>query len=420
MLSNENVKTMQEYSYNEVAPVMVEFTKWIINESQKKGINKIYFLARDGFLIQKIAKEICKKNKLNVDCKYLYCSRRALRMPCYHFIGDEAYDQLFAKGYRLTLNSVFNKAGILEKEAKSICEEINCEFSNKLLSEKQYDEITNKLKNNVKFNELLMKNSAKAYKTAMQYFNQEELFNDDKIAIVDSGWTGTIQRSIRQIADSVDYKGKIHGFYFGMVNSPKEEDGEYNTFYFNKSSGLRRKVLFNSNLFECMLSANHGMTLGYKKEKNAVKPVLTEVKNDDMLQLINMQIDGVMSFVKKNQDLLKLDGYDKKNSQKTCFKHLKRVMVYPTQQEAKMLGKFMFCDDMSEDYHVSLADESMKKALKSSMILPRVFGMIFGKKKERVNLYWPYGVIAFEPKIIRPGQRFNIKAWDTIRLLLKK
>ena len=77
---------------------------------------KVYFLARDGYLLYKLANEICEKNNLNIDCRYLYCSRFSLRMPSYHIIGDEAQKLLFSKGYYYTTKSVLERADLNENE----------------------------------------------------------------------------------------------------------------------------------------------------------------------------------------------------------------------------------------------------------------------------------------------------------------
>ena len=106
---------MHNYGKDIVGPVMLEYTRWIISESQKKGIKKLYFLARDGYLLSKIAKMIVEKQGLDIDCRYLYCSRASLRMPSYHIIDEnEMYDILLRGGYYVTPKSLFQRGCFLE------------------------------------------------------------------------------------------------------------------------------------------------------------------------------------------------------------------------------------------------------------------------------------------------------------------
>ena len=116
----ENEGIMKTYIHNFVGPILVEYTKWIIEESRKRGLKKIYFLARDGYLLCDIAKKICKENNLDIDCRYLYCSRFSLRLASFHILEREAmFNLLFASAKHLSLQVVLERAGLTEKEIKN-------------------------------------------------------------------------------------------------------------------------------------------------------------------------------------------------------------------------------------------------------------------------------------------------------------
>ena len=90
-------------SRQKVAPVLYGYVCWVLKEAEKRGICTLYFLSRDGYILRKIAQQICEKKKMRIECRYLYCSRASLRMPAYHLIGEEAYRLLFQGGYHVTL-----------------------------------------------------------------------------------------------------------------------------------------------------------------------------------------------------------------------------------------------------------------------------------------------------------------------------
>ena len=413
MKNSEDV--MANFAYEQVSPVLVEYTKWVLLECQKIKINKVYFLARDGFVLREIAQAICKKNNIDIDCRYLYVSRYSLRMPTFNLIGEEAYKMLFIKSYYYTLESILKRAGLDKNEIGQIACELKEQDIHKNLSKSEFQELTSKLKNSDTFNKILEKNSREAYDNIIRYFEEQKLFEEDKIVIVDSGWTGSMQRSLRQIADAYGYKGKITGFYFGLFTKQKEEDGEYLTYYFSANKNKKHKIMFNSNLFECMLSANHGMTMGYKLQEDKMVPVLNDYENKEMLKFINIQIDNIKKYALENIDKLTISDFNLKKSIKFTYKKLKRIMIYPTKEEVKMLSNFTFCDDASEGYFMPLADKNQTKELKAQMLIPRLFKFVFGKKKKNNPIFWPYGVIAFQPKVLRPWYRLNIMIWDFLR-----
>lgn len=423
MTKQNDVLVMEKFSREVVGPVMYEYTFWILSECEKRGLKKVYFLARDGYLLCEIAKVICKKFDLKIECKYLYCSRLSLRIPTYHFLGEEGMDLLLLKSYYATPESVLLRAGLEEKELTKLAKELGINDIHKEFSSAEFEDFANKLRGCEIFKNKVDKISKNAYKSAIDYFKQEKLFEDDKVVIADSGWTGSMQRSLRQLLESAGYKGKFIGFYFGLnKKSNQREDGEYLSYYFSPNENNKRKINFNNNVFECMLSADHGMTVGYRNVGGKSEPVLkAEENNGNMKQLVPLQIDGALEYAQNCDVYKKIGEFDLKKSRKKCYRILKRAMVKPTREEVEMLSNFMFCDDVTEGYHISISSKELRKHLGNEMFVNRALRKLFHKKsKVTTNLFWTYGVIATCPKILRPWYRFNIKLWDWIRFTLKK
>ena len=411
---------MHFYGRTLVGPVMLPFTRWIIEEAKKRGIKRIYFLARDGYLLYEIGKRICNIQENGIECKYLYCSRQALRNPSYHVIGEEALELLTLGGYYVTRKSLLSRAPISEDKINEIMEELGITEPDYPLSPRELEKFKSQLKKCDAYMTAVNEGSRKAYGAAIEYLRQEGLFEQETVAIADSGWTGSMQRSLRQLLESDGFKGKICGFYFGMYICAKDErDGEYNTFYFDSVSGAKRKETFNNNLFECMLSAPHPMTVGYKKcEDGAVKPLLAPEMSRNQTELIEAQIKGALEYTEEKLLIMQSFLYEKEV--KAVYKLLKRYTVYPEREFAELYGSLLFCDDVTEGYHMSLAAPSQKRLLKKYMLIPRIIRKLFGiKTEESCELYWPYGVIAFSPAPLRPWYRFNIKAWEFLKARLK-
>lgn len=414
---------INDYSYRIIGPVMYKYTQWILSEAVKHGFKKLYFLARDGYLLFEMAKKICASENIKIDCKYLYCSRQSLRMPSYHLIGDEAYDLLFLGGYYITPKTLLDRPMISKELQEDILNEIGVNDKNAPLTEKELWEIRKKLSENNSYKNAVYTNSHNAYAPAIDYLKSMGLFDDDYIAIVDSGWSGSMQRSLRQLVSSAGYCGKITGFYFGLYNTPKEDqDGEYLTFYFDSKHGLRKKVYFNNNLFECMLSANHPMTIGYTYTDSSASPIFAPETAPAMLSLIESQINGALRYVdcelEKQQTTL---TNDYTQLVKECYKILKRAMTRPTKDEADIYSAFTFCDDVTEGYQISLSGKELVSCLKSYVIITRFFKKIFKTKRaDEAQLLWVYGVISHASKILQPWYRLNVCLWDFFKALLKK
>lgn len=59
--------------------VLYGYVNWIIQEAVKNGHEELYFIARDGYILQKIADKIIKNNNLEIKTKYIYGSRKVWR-----------------------------------------------------------------------------------------------------------------------------------------------------------------------------------------------------------------------------------------------------------------------------------------------------------------------------------------------------
>lgn len=71
-----------------VAFLVFSFCWWVLYEAINSKIERLYFLARDGRIFYSVA-QILKKNwKLDIELRYLHCSRESLLLPAIVEIGD--------------------------------------------------------------------------------------------------------------------------------------------------------------------------------------------------------------------------------------------------------------------------------------------------------------------------------------------
>ena len=408
---------LYDLSKNQVAPILCDYVYWVLKCAEVRGIQTLYFLARDGYVLKQIAEIICKEKKIKIICKYLYCSRASLRMPSYHIIDKaEAYDLLFLGGYHVSLKSILDRAEIPQAERNIILQECGFPLSIDLNQERSYSEIQNYRHNFEKSNhfyQIVIQNSKQAYPETIAYFSQEGLFHQDTIGIVDSGWTGSMQRSLRQLLQSAGYQGKITGFYFGMYQEPKSsEDGEYLCWYFSSGKNRWNKILFCNNLFECFLSAPHGMTLAYQRCGLKSEPVLAPPLSEKETNLVKTQILGILDGTKKCINSLNV-------SCKKSEAILRKLMAFPDQITSQIYGEFLFCDDITESYQLVLVDRSQMQILKQYILPIRIACKFIRKEKSFTELYWPFGMVAqITNPLLRGWYRFNLILWQWLKYTL--
>ncbi|SEA29767.1 hypothetical protein SAMN02910384_01234 [Pseudobutyrivibrio sp. ACV-2] len=375
-----------------LVPVLNSFVLHVLEEAMNKGIKTLFFLARDAYFYYRIAEKYVKEFDLNINCKYLYVSRLSLRVPLYHLDVDQALSYITLSGVDVTPTTVLNRSGLSEGDKTQFIQKI-ADFLGIGVDEQiprhRLKEVKAILKNDIDFLGLLIENSKKEFLSASKYLEEAGFGNKEKIAIVDSGWVGSIQQSLNKFHIAMGGQEPIEGYYYGLYEiPPKAEEKYYHSFLFGPRSRLKEKVAFNNCLFECVFSAPHGMTLRYKYNPKGTVPVLSDI-TVKQIAFLN-QIDGIIDDYQENllreydnfQDICTL--FNNPISKKTIEKALFNFMSKPSLEEAKVFGQLHFSDDVIDYDNAVLATRLTEKDLHDNHFLKRVYlelrEMIFGKR----------------------------------------
>lgn len=271
-------------------PVLYGYVLWVLQEALRQGIYTLFFVARDGYLLKKIADVIIKEQKLNLQTRYLYGSRFAWRIPVVSLDEDvfrnwlinninfvtfeEVVEHLHMKPEELTEHfpELFRRKGRkLSIKEKLIVKEI-------LLSDK----------------ELLWKirerNKVFLYE-AKAYLKQEISCAERKIAFVEMNGTGFTQYCMQKLVAEF-YKEPVVTFFYSMASSVEVQAPD-NIFY--KYVGRKLEPIV-----ETITRAPHGQTLGYcQDEKGTWIPILNEDGQKHIDKQYEEYMNGILDFTRE-------------------------------------------------------------------------------------------------------------------------
>ena len=298
-----------------LAPALNGFVAWVLKESMKLGIRRLYFLARDGYFMYQTADKYVKELGLPIECKYLYCSRYSIRIPNYHLDTDKALDYITLGGLDITAKKLYKRAGFdREQRRKMYDEQILPMQKDEQIPREQLPAIKKRLGESERFMEILQENSCRAFPMYEGYLKQEGLLEDIPMALVDSGWVGSMQKELNLSLQKLGKKDSLKGFYWGLYELPQETRREdYFTYFFSPEGEIKRKVGFNNCLFESIFTAPHGMTLGYQKKDGRIFPIFAELSEERkdrlcfMEETIGTWQDCFMKSVKEMPDMVWLE-----------------------------------------------------------------------------------------------------------------
>lgn len=419
----DNQKTVYNTTICVTSPVLISYVMWVVQDAIEKKIETLYFLARDGYIMYKIALEIIDKFDIDIECKYLLCSRMSLRKPLYFIDSKIALDLTFTHSLKTSIDIILKRLGLDEVDRKVICAELQIDNKRLFLplSKPEIYDFRTCFEKNKLCKSILYKSSEKAYNNTIGFFSKEGILDEKKkFALVDSGWTGSIQMSFRIILEYYFHrKVNLEGYYFGITSKTKNENGIYNAFYINENTPYKRFIKFNNNVFEVFCSANHGMTTGYDDSSNDYSPMINTNLSDELLGL---QFETIVKYTKKYINKIKRCEFDYINTETLIYPLLRTFMYRPDYEESQVYGGIKFCDDSSEDYLVPLAKKLGSLDILRHFVIIKVLRKLRGNYKlDNTSSNWVQGSVGkCRNTLLRQYFRSNYYLWDFMKLIANR
>ena len=379
------------------APALGSFVMWVLETAVKSGKNRLYFLARDGWYMYRAALVIRCHLKFPIECRYLSCSRYALRLPLYHLDREEALDFICRRGPGITPDRILQRAGLSGWERREILKVLALPFGeDEVIPFRSLPEIRKKLSCCEKFLEAMNRHSREALPALCGYLCQEGLLDEKQDAVVDSGWVGSMQKTLNEILLYMGRKHRLEGYYWGLYDLPSDVlQREYHCYCFSPERGLREKVYFNNCIFEAVLSAPCGMTTGYEKKKETYAARYGFIR--EKVKRFRQENEHILlAYISQYALEIKRTGYcraDIIRERAVICRLLSAFMGRPSLQEAKIFGSLPFSEDMMEGEEQPVALPLSKKELSRAHLLSRILVMLGIRKGNVRESAWYEGSV---------------------------
>lgn len=327
-----SVNYQMEFGCSIGGPMIFGYVNWIIERCIEMGLYYLYFVARDGYVLKKIADLIISSKGIDIQTKYIYGSRSAWRIPSLtqdNFNIDFVFDEAWA------LTDINSLAATIGLETAELAQFLPEKYSNGYheLSSKEIVEIRGILCNSSEFRDFLCEKIQPRRWLVKEYLKQEINWQEDNFAFIELRGTG---RTIQCMADIVFdfWKTPIKSFYLELLEISKKSNCiQYN--WLPSSLYLAQTV-------ETLCRATHGQTLGYKEMEGFIMPVLEDGEGETLQKYgYNDYINGVMQYTERfAKSLLKNNLYI--NSPKIFIKYLDYLTQTPDQKMLDFIGDMPF------------------------------------------------------------------------------
>ena len=247
--------------------LLCSYALWIIRDALKKGIRTLHFVARDGFVIKELVDVVIKKEHLDLKTRYIYGSRKAWRMPSMEDREGDLMDIYRASDTMavLTVPALAKLFGVSAEQLKAYLPEGEYLQADRL-ERADVEVLVDYLDKKTDLKRFIVDKYSTQRALAQEYFRQELDLADDQICFVEIGGSGFTQQCLKKLI-SPFYRGRMSTYFFHVYGKCLMESSEEMLVFMKDEYKYRDAV-------EPLCRAVHGMTTGYKKERDLVVPIL--------------------------------------------------------------------------------------------------------------------------------------------------
>ena len=350
-----------KYGCDVLGPGFSSFTMGIVEKYLKEKPEKIFFLARDGFIFYDLVKTWLKKLpdlKCLDELEYIYVSRKVVASASVAkgLTLEQAKVPLFNPKQK-GLYSILNAFGLDDRnfyETKAI------HHGFLRLNEPIYDFNDSRLKKFLEDNEVqkkIMTSGKLSLAHFEMYFTQLGFFESKSVALVDIGWNGTIQKFLNDCFGNRPDFPRLYGWYFAFVPNMHGPIDNASGFLCegkedNKFDSAPQDF---EEIFEQAAKSSEPTTISFRKIAEEVVPVLkdnncserkAEIQSDKMIYALQ---DGIRYHMHHFFEAHRLTGYNLKELKPYVSCLLERAVVYPTNEEVKRISKITHSEDFGQN-----------------------------------------------------------------------
>lgn len=334
-----------------VGPMLLGFVHWCLAQATQRGLRRLYFVARDGQLLHRIAERLAPAWGFDIECRYLHGSRQAWHPAALHSLWESDREWILRRTCGLNVRQTLERLGLAPEQLADALGSAG--FSPAAWDAPLTHDATEDLWNFLRSPDALAvitTEAARRRALALRYLGQEGLCAGVPWAMVDIGWHGHLQRSLGRLLAPDDTEQPLTGFYFGLLPGAPAAAGQTLLGYWNQLPARGHGVArLNHVLLELFLSADHGSVLGYREDAGRAVPCWREERNNRALAwgLATLQT-AVLKFTECWLDVGERQAVEPRDWLAVTREVYLEFYRRPTCAEAATWGNIPFADGQME------------------------------------------------------------------------
>lgn len=250
-----------------IGPFIGAYVLWVLGEAARVGVRRLYFVARDGQVMLRLARHLARATSSAIECRYLHGSRQAWHAGSYDVDAHPLPGWLLEPGATpLTVGKLLRRLGFDDEEAARWSDGLDVSEPEGYAA----------LLRDPGFRSRVAEITRARREALRDYLIQEGLADGVPSALVDIGWLGRAQDAVEAVLSRELGRGPLHGFYVGL-RLPKSSGADpalRHGYVSNDRSVVASVVHGYGSVLEILCAADHGGVTGYVREGDRVLPQL--------------------------------------------------------------------------------------------------------------------------------------------------
>ncbi len=393
--SRLNMSRDMAFGYEQLGPVLLPFVHRVCEISREQRLDRLYFMARDGYLYQRIY-DILAPTLPGMDCvasNYLALSRAAVFPASRNRLVKKDFSHWLASN-PLTLRSALYRYGLPGEVIDDACRRVKLSPSQPLTEDDLESPEFLDLLTDKDLQQKLFETAAARRSALQRYLKRTGFLAGGRVGLVDIGWAGTTQRLLGELFGQQPDFPSLQGLYLAFK-------GERNQYLGGKSlctgvlADRRHLGYYGFSAFsflhalEAFSPAPHGTVQSFADngdpqlmdEKDPLR--LAERKNEACILRIQ---NGVLAYAAHYAATISLMHFKAEQTLPLARSLLARMAWRPSAEEAERLLRLMFSESYGEGQ-----TNSIGHSLRGAPLTKRLTDLL---QRGYRNASWGRGVLA--------------------------
>jgi serine acetyltransferase/FMN phosphatase YigB (HAD superfamily) len=332
---------LREVASDIAGPVLTLYALWLLARARERGLERLYFVSRDGYLLREVTQLLAERLRVAVELQYLYGGRAPWQRAGMGLEGSGSLvahvaEQELTRYERVTLGRLSRRVGLAPAELQS-------QLGGPMLDD---DELLIPSARRRLLRFLTSSDGASAVQhvtkhdtgLALDYLRQEGLLRDGSWAVVDVGWRGNTVQALDRLLGHAGERVRC-ALFAGYLGDTDDSDVYRAFLWDSRDPSVPPPPPGAVSIFEAFCSGPHGPVLGYERRPDGrVGPVLVRPQSAaQQTWALDDFRSSVLGFVERASEVAQPEWLEEPTAE-VARGLMEEVSLRPSRAVARVLG----------------------------------------------------------------------------------